>query len=600
MHFSLFLFLIDENHVDVVKRQTIKFNILQNMIKLNKYFNLLLLGIIIISCKTNSPSIKLEEKKTGFISDSAMVVSARKEASEIGKEIMRKGGNAFDAMIATDLALAVAYPFAGNIGGGGFMVYRTADGQFGSLDYREKAPMMATRDMYLDSLGNVIPDLSTLGAKAVGVPGTIAGLYEIHRRFGSIPFAELIQPAIELATKGIQLTQGDVNSFSHARKLFRKANNYAIPFDHEWKKGDTLKFPKLAVTLERIRDNGRAEFYGGKTGKDMIDYIRKMGGIMTMEDLENYQAVWRKPIVFSYKNYKITSMTLPSSGGICIAQILKSIEPFHINQYKHNSTEYIQLLTEAERRAFADRAYFLGDTDFVKVPINQMIDPTYLTKRMSSFNWKKASLSSEVSHGDINFTESNETTHYSIVDPMGNAIAVTTTLNGAFGSKVYADKGGFFLNNEMDDFSIKPGVANMFGLVGTEANAIKPEKRMLSSMSPTIVEQNGKLKMVLGSPGGSHIITSVLQNILNVTEYGMSMQESVSKPRFHHQWLPDEIKMERNGFDSITIQKLKELGYKISINQSVIIGKVDAILVLPNGKLEGGADPRGDDKAAGF
>ena len=503
-------------------------------------------------------------------------------------------------MIATDLALAVAYPFAGNIGGGGFMVYRTADGKTGALDYREKAPIAATKDMYLNANGEVINEKSKLGALAVGVPGTIAGLFAVHKKFASLPFSTLMQPAIDLATKGVVITTKQANRLKYYRKSFQKANQRTIYLDKEWKAGDTLKYLVLAKTLEQIRDKGRDEFYGGKTGLEMVDYLQKLGGIITIDDLKKYEAKWRKPIQFDYKDITITSKTLPSSGGICMAQIFKSIEPYDIRQYPHNSEKYIQLLTEAERRAYADRAHYLGDIDFVKIPIDSLTNKLYLENRMIDFNWQQANKSSDISHGKIAGYESDETTHYSIVDQYGNAIAVTTTLNGAYGSKVYVEEGGYFLNNEMDDFSVKPGTPNMFGLVGAEANAIAPEKRMLSSMSPTIVEQNGKLKMVLGSPGGSTIITSVLQNILNVYEYDMGMQESVSKSRFHHQWLPDIVKMEPHGFDSITKHKLSKKGYHIDESNSVIIGKVDAILVLPNGHLEGGADPRGDDSAIGF
>jgi len=564
---------------------------------MKKILYLLILVFILIQCKEQKIAPKIVE--TGLIADSAMVVSARQEASEIGISILKNGGNAFDAMIATDLALVVSFPFAGNIGGGGFMVYRNKDGKVGTFDYREKAPLAATRDMYLDNNGNVIPNKSILGAMAVGVPGTVAGLFKIHEKFGTLPFETLIQPAIDLAQKGVVVTKRQAWSLNNYRKLFEEANKRVIFLDKEWQEGDTIKYPKLAATFERIRDNGRDEFYKGATADMLVDYVQNLGGIITKEDLAKYQAIERDPIVFNYKNAKIISMSPPASGGVCIAQILKSIEPYDIGQYKHNSVKYIQLLTEAERRSYADRAYFLGDPDFNNIPISNLISSQYNNQRMETFNWDLATKSANVSHGNIEIMESDQTTHYSIIDQYGNAIAVTNTLNGAYGSKVYVEEGGFFLNNEMDDLSAKPGEPNMFGLIGAEANAIEPEKRMLSSMTPTIVEQDGKLKMVLGSPGGSTIITSVLQNILNVIEYDMGMQEAVSAKRFHHQWLPDEIKFEPT-FDTINFIELRAKGYNINQSNSRILGKVDAILVLPNGKLEGGADPRGDDKAVGF
>ncbi|WP_375241073.1 gamma-glutamyltransferase [Polaribacter sp.] len=541
-----------------------------------------------------------KDKTLGFIAEKAMVVSAREEASKIGAAILQKGGNAYDAMIATHLALAVVYPVAGNIGGGGFMVYRNNDGTTGALDFREKAPITAHRDMYLDSVGNVIKNKSTLGAFAVGVPGSIAGVFEVYNKFGSLPFKDLIQPAIDLAINGITVTEKQAKSLNSATERFKKVNNYITVFEKEWKKGDILKQEELAQTLERIRDLGKDGFYKGKTASLFVNYVKELGGIISLEDLEKYKAIWRKPITFNYKDFKITSMTLPASGGICLAQILKAVEPYDLSKIEHNSTKYIQLLTEAERRSYADRANFLGDIDFVNVPVDSLTNVKYINNRMKSFSWDKATPSSEVSHGKIIGYESDETTHYSIVDQFGNAVSVTTTLNTGYGSKVVVKGAGFILNNEMDDFSSKPGVPNVYGLLGSEANSIAPEKRMLSSMTPTIVEENGKLKMVVGTPGGSTIITSVLQNILNVTEYKMGMQESVDQPRFHHQWLPDVVRMEPNGFNEETKTQLETLGYKILERNSLIIGRVDAILVLPNGKLEAGADKRGDDAAAGF
>jgi len=560
---------------------------------MKKYFLIAILSLFLFNCEKPVKGI-------GVISEKAMVVSARIEASKIGADILKKGGNAYDAMIATQFALAVVYPIAGNIGGGGFMVYRNNDGTKGALDFREKAPIAASKNMYLDSLGNVIPTKSEFGALSVGIPGSVAGVFEVYEKFGTLPFKELVQPAIDLARNGFKVTKKQAISLNSSSKAFEKANSYKTNLQKEWKKGDLLTQEALAQTLERIRDFGKDGFYKGKTADLLVNYVAELGGIITHEDLEKYTAIWRNPITFQYKDYQITSMTLPASGGICLAQILKSIEPFPLDSIKHNSTQYIQLLTEAERRSYADRAHYLGDIDFVNVPIDSLINQKYIKQRMSSFSWKKATPSSEVSQGKILGYESNETTHYSIVDQFGNAVAVTTTLNTNYGSKVLVKGAGFFLNNEMDDFSSKPGVPNVYGLMGSKANAIAPEKRMLSSMTPTIVEKNGKLFMVVGTPGGSTIITSVLQNIINVVDYKMSMQESVNQPRFHHQWLPDEIKLEPNSFDEKTKKELASLGYSIVEKKSTIIGRVDAILVLPNGKLEGGADKRGDDAAAGF
>nr|WP_287939377.1 gamma-glutamyltransferase [Algoriphagus sp.] len=555
------------------------------------------LSVLIFSCgkKEEVPSPKI-----GLIAEKAMVVSAREEASQIGLKILQKGGNAFDAMMATEMALAVTFPFAGNLGGGGFMVYRMADGSTGSIDYREKAPMAASKDMFLDENGDFLSQLSTKGALASGVPGTIAGIFEAQSKFGKLKPSEILQPVIDLAKNGFVVTAAQADRLKRNRETFIDVNGPHTFFAREIRAGDTLKIPVLAATLERIAKNGRDEFYTGETAKILARHIQEKGGIITEADLASYQAVWRDPIIYPYRDLKIISMAPPSSGGVTLVQILKMLEPYDLQALGHHSPEYIQLLVEAERRAYADRNYYLGDPDFVKIPVNELLDTEYLKSRMSNFSFEKATRSSEISQGNISFAESMETTHYSIVDTEGNAVSVTTTLNGAYGSKVYIDELGFFMNNEMDDFSAKPGVPNMFGLIGAAANSIAPGKRMLSSMTPTIVEKDGKLWIVVGTPGGSTIITSVLQTILNVAEFGMGMQQAVESPRFHHQWLPDLVNFEPNSFDSTLISTLKARGYLINEANSPIIGKVDAILVLPDGRLEGGADPRGDDKAAGF
>ena len=525
------------------------------------------------------------------------VVSARQEASKIGVDILKKGGNAFDAMVATSFALTVVFPNAGNITGGGFMVYRTSSGDIGSIDYREMAPMSSTEDMYLDKDGKVNEDLSRTGGLAVGVPGSVAGILEVHKKMGSLPLSELIQPSIELAKKGFLVTEKQATSLNSKRDEFIKVNGRETFYGKTFKKGDTIKNTNLAKALTEISKYGNKGFYEGWVAESMVQKINKTGGKILLEDFKSYEPKWRKPIVFNYKDLRVISMGPPSSGGICLAQMMKMIEPFNIGDLEYKSYEAMHLMIEAERRSYADRSYFLGDPDFVSIPEYHLISSDYLSERMLNYNPLVATKSSDISYGDIVVAESDETTHFSILDSFGNAVSVTTTLNGSYGSKVFVDEIGVFMNNEMDDFSSKPGSPNMFGLIGGKANSIKPKKRMLSSMTPTIVERKGKLFLILGTPGGSTIITSVFQTILNAYEYKMGIQESIDSPRFHHQWVPDSVRFEPNFKNISELKKLKSIGHQFDLQKSKFIGRVDAIMVDKIGNISVGADKRGDDNA---
>lgn len=556
--------------------------------------------ILLIIIYTASCSNKTHYKK-GLITGRSMVVTAHPLASAVGADILRSGGNSVDAAIAVQFALAVVYPDAGNIGGGGFLVLRQADGFVDALDYREEAPAAAHRNMYLNKKGKVIKGLSQKGHLAAGVPGTVDGMVQAHEKYGTMPWQTLLQPAVLLAAKGFPLTEKEANKLNKQRNSFIKYSTQKPEFilKDRWKKGDTLRLKELATTLRLIRDEGRSGFYEGATADKIVAEMERGNGIITRDDLTNYQAIWRKPLTAKVGLYKIISMPPPSSGGIALIQLLTLTKEYPVSKWGWNSVKTAHLIIESEKRVYADRAEYLGDPAFQNVPVEGLLDTAYIKQRMQDFSLKKATKSRKVSAGKPAPSEGKNTTHYSIVDPMGNAISVTTTLNSSFGAKVFVGGAGFLLNNEMDDFSVKPGYPNSYGLLGGEANAIQPGKRMLSSMTPTILEKEGKLYMVVGSMGGSTIITTVYQIIQNVITHSFSMQGAVNAGRFHHQWKPNWILSEWGALGLGTGLGLWLKGHKI-VPKTGGIGRAAAILVLPAGKLEAGADPRGDDAAAGF
>ncbi len=538
-----------------------------------------------------------------IICGNGAVVSAHPIASKIGVEILKLGGNAIDAAIATQLALAVVYPNAGNIGGGGFMMARLANGKLLALDYREMAPLHADRDMYLDEKGNVQTNKSINGHFASGIPGTVAGLFA-SAKYGKLSFKKLIQPAIDLAEKGFVLTEREAISFNSIREGLKKYNTVAPVFIKEtdpiaigWKAGDTLIQTDLANTLKRIRDFGEKGFYEGETARLIVAEMKRGGGIITPQDLKNYKAKFREAHVFDYKGYKILGMPMPSSGGILVHQMMKMVEDKNIAAMGFETPASVQLMTEVERRAFADRAEYMGDEDFYKVPVKTLVSDEYLRQRMKDYQPGIAGNSKEIKPGEMPQKESEETTHLSVLDKEGNAVAVTTTLNNSYGSKTVVGGAGFFLNDEMDDFSAKPGIPNLYGAIGGEANAIAPGKRMLSSMTPTIVLKNDKPYIVLGTPGGTTIPTSVFQTLVDILEFNMSTEDAVYKPKFHHQWLPDTLEIEK-GFPENISESLKGMGYKIKQRRE--IGRTEVIKVLPDGKFEAIGDNRGDDDAEGY
>ncbi|HEY4107575.1 gamma-glutamyltransferase [Puia sp.] len=562
-------------------------------------FSILCTLIISISVRLyaqESTPYQYSVQKKAVVSHGA-VVSAHPLASNAGVAILKKGGNAFDAAITTQLVLAVVYPAAGNIGGGGFMVAHTATGKNITLDYREMAPSAATRDMYLDAAGNARTDLSQNGHLASGVPGAIAGVFA-ELKYAKLPIATLIQPAIDLAENGFAITEAEARSLNGTQSAFKRYNTVTPVFVREagWKAGDTLIQKDLAKTLRLIRDKGAKGFYEGETARLILEEMQRGKGIITTADLKNYTAKERTPSVFPYKQYSIVTMPLPSSGGVVLQQMLKMVEDRPLGSYGFESVKAVHLMTEVERLAYADRAEFLGDRDFYSVPVDTLTSKTYLRHRMTAFQDDKAGNSKEISAGVLN-PKSEETTHFEAVDDQGNAVAITTTLNGGYGSRVVVGGAGFFLNNEMDDFSVKPGVPNMYGAVGNEANAIAPGKRMLSSMTPTLVLDKGKVSLVVGTPGGTTITTSVFQTLVDILDFHLSPEDAVNKPKFHHQWLPDELYIE-SGFPTDVEEQLKAMGYTIKRRGS--IGRTEVIQIHPDHRIEAVGDRRGDDTAAGY
>ena len=526
------------------------------------------------------------------------VSSADELASEVGIKIMKAGGNAIDAAVGVGFTLAVVYPQAGNIGGGGFLIVHFSGGKNTSIDFREKAPSLASRDMFLDANGNVIEDLSTMGHLAVGVPGSVAGMLYALDKYGTMKREDVLKYSIDLAENGFSINTHLASALNSFKGDFNKFTGSKKSFGRKFKAGDMLVQKDLAATLRDIRDYGRDGFYKGRVADLIVSEMKRGGGIISYKDLEDYNVVERDVLKGSYKGYDLISMGPPASGGICLFYLLNIVEYFDLAATGFSAAGTIHLMVEAMRRVYSDRAEFMGDADFVNVPADILTSKQYAKRRMKDFDYYHASKSSDVKHGDAYYRENLETTHYSVADKWGNCVAVTTTLNDNFGSKLIADGTGFLLNNEMDDFSLKPGVPNMYGLLGSEANAIAPNKRMLSSMTPTIIFKDNKPFLVIGAPGGGRIITTVFQTIINIIDFKMSLKNAIDAPRFHHQWYPDEIQVERGMLDEATRRTLGDIGHKIRNIGDFC--RVDAIIFDEDGLMQGYSDRRGYGKALGY
>ena len=559
-----------------------------------------ILIVLFTSCRSLPPGSHYLVSGTTVKVHEAGLATAHPEATKIGIDILRQGGNAIDAAIATQFALSVCFPIAGNIGGGGFMLIRTAKGKLAALDFRERAPGLASQDMYLNEEGEVVSGMSLNGHLAVGVPGTVDGMVNAFENYSRLKnWDQLLQPSIDLARNGFSITHKQAGNFNESMDLWKKLNTRQHAFIRpvRWQAGDILIQEDLARTLEAIRDRKRSGFYSGWVADSLIAEMQRGGGLINHNDLINYKSVWREPVKGTYRNYNIISMPPPSSGGIALIQILNILELYDIASMGFQSKQSIHHIAEASRRVFSDRASHLGDPDFYAVPQTNLVSKDYAAKRMNNFDEMRASQSKNIAAGDFPY-ESEQTTHFSIIDNLGNAVSLTTTLNTQYGSKVLVGGAGFFLNNEMDDLSAKPGSPNYFGLIGAEANSIAPGKRPLSSMTPTIVTEKGKVKIIVGSPGGSKIITSVLQTILNIVDFDMTAEEAVTACRFHHQWVPDYILKEENCFSDEIINSLNEMGHEVRSRSAY--SRVEAILIHDDGTIEIAADPRGDDRAMGY